>query len=751
MLTNRQIRIKPIHLHLQQQLRVLTLVIMFGAWLVSCQQAATEDITPPVPTLTSPASNGVTVVDIYTLRARVTDDQRVAGVAFMHGSDTLGVGIQEGTSGNYYYHWDTHKYANLDTVKNIYVRAEDGTGNSASSDTRRVVVDNTGVRPRAVSLTDVSAPLVGGSPDKYRLKLTWEPTVDYYFQKYLIYRDTTSAVDSNSTFIDSIITKTQSTYLDTHAMSIQKTCYYAIYVVADSLWSVASNVRGGTTGDWVNIELNQAVAVGKHAIQIHWNRSLDPYLATYQVFRTQASAIDTTRDSCVFITTDRSQNEFTDVGLQQNTRYMYRVYLTDTHGSVFATNSTALRTLTLQPVAIIGSSNITKYTATIQWEPSSDTDFSGYQMTRSPDTLFAAVHIVALETNDISKTSFTDNYLSQNQTYYYYLWVVDADTAVTGTPLAIHTRSIVPVSLNTLDPSRYRFDLSWSEYLGVRNDFKAYVVTKTVNNQLSSVDTIWSQATLTYTDENDIAYGVNHTYQIATLDTNSGVGYSNSMLAEPLRINRANVTTIQPSGQDGLVLQWDWASDPETDFQAYLINRYADLFIFKNGDTLRLRDTLMSEVPATLEWNQSVSVATIENVAQLSYTDNSINQTEQYYAYQIMVMDSRGNLEGGEILGNFVAMTLPTVTLLNPTNITAHGATLSWTPGQAADSYLLYSNLDSTGMSRDNSDLRTETVDLQFTVAGLGSGVTYWFAVWAKDSRGNFSERSNMVKVQTLF
>jgi len=164
-----------------------------------------------------------------------------------------------------------------------------------------------------------------------------------------------------------------------------------------------------------------------------------------------------------------------------------------------------------------------------------------------------------------------------------------------------------------------------------------------------------------------------------------------------------------------------------------------------------MADTLLSEVPATLEWNQSVTIATIENLAQLSYTDNSINQTEILYAYQIMVQDLRGNLEGGEVMGNFVAMTLPSVVMLSPTNITTHAATLNWAAAQAADSYLLYSNLDSTGMSRDNSVLQRETVNLQANVSGLWSGVTYWFAVWAKDSRGNYSERSNLVKVQTLF
>ena len=218
-----------------------------------------------------------------------------------------------------------------------------------------------------------------------------------------------------------------------------------------------------------------------------------------------------------------------------------------------------------------------------------------------------------------------------------------------------------------------------------------------------------------------------------------------------MRINRANVVNIQPSGQGGLVLQWEWASDPEPDFSAYQINRYSDLFIIQNGDTTRLGDNLLAQVPAALQWNQSTTVATINNIAQLSYTDNSINQNNANYGYQIMVVDSRGNMEGGEILGNFVAMTLPSVTLLAPTNLSAHSATLIWTPGQAADSYLLYSNTDSTDMNRDNSTLQLETTNLQATISGLGSGVTYWFAVWAKDSRGNYSDRSNRVKVQTLF
>ena len=356
-----------------------------------------------------------------------------------------------------------------------------------------------------------------------------------------------------------------------------------------------------------------------------------------------------------------------------------------------------------------------------------------------------------IQTTDIAATSFTDLNLAENATYYFWIWTVDLDTAVTGSPLTVNTRAITAVILQALTPGRYRFDLSWTQYLPVRNDFSAYVITKTVNDVQSGVDTIRTLTTLSYTDTNNIRYGVNHIYSVATLDTNGGVGYSNGLTAEPERIKRANVTNIQASGQGGLVLQWDWATVPEPDFQAYRINRYTDLFVLQASDTIWLADTILETVPLALQWRQSTLVTTTTNIAQLSYTDNSIDQATGTYAYQVMVEDRHGNQEGGEILGNFVAMELPTVVLAEATNITAHGATLVWTPAQAANFYLLYSNTDSTGMSRENSALQAETVNLQAAVTGLGSGVTYWYAVWAKDSRGNFSQRSNLVKVQTLF
>ncbi|MCF7802077.1 MAG: fibronectin type III domain-containing protein [Candidatus Marinimicrobia bacterium] len=727
------------------------LLFMGGVTLWQCSEPPAEDVTPPVPVIINPASDLNTAVNVYTLRARVTDNQKVAGVAFMQGTDTLGRGIQEENTSYYYYRWNTHSFANLDTVENIYVEAVDAAGNQASSETRRVVVDNRGVAPHPVEITNVSAPVTGGSIDKYQLNITWTPTNAYYFDTYLLYRSEDEQVDSLDTLIDSITIRSQSAYADTHAMGIQKSFSYCIYVVVDSIWSAKSNIKSGTTGDWVEIELDQVTPVGKHTMQVHWNRTLDPYFKSYRVYRSRFAAIDTTRDTLVFYSEDHNRNEFTDGGLHQNTNYTYQVWVTDTHGAIFKTDPVSARTLALQPAEFVGATNVTKYSATIQWEPSSDAEFSGYRLTRSADSLFMAEHDTLLVTNDVSRTAYSDLFLNGDRDYFYYLWVLDPDTLVTGPPLVVHTRSVTPVILNSLVPGRYQFEMSWSQYLPVRSDFRAYVVTKTVNDTLTPVDTIRNLTTLTYTDTKDIAYGVNHTYKIAVLDTNGGVGFSNGIMAEPLRIHRANVVNIQPSGQDGLILQWDWADQPESDFAAFQINRYTDLFILQNGDTTWIGDELLEEVPAALLWKSSQIVTTITNVAQRSYTDNAIQQSEGDYAYQIMVKDSRGNLEGGEILGNFVAMTLPSVTLLAPANITNHSATLLWTPAQAASAYELFYNTDSTGMSRDNSELVAETVNLQANVTGLGSGVTYWFAVWARDSRGNYSERSNLVKVETLF
>ena len=137
----------------------LTLLMVSG-W--QCQKPATEDITPPVVTLISPSTNLVTVIGNYTLRARVTDDRQVGGVAFMQGADTLGVGQKEGGSDKFRFNWDTHAYFNLDTVKNIYAKAIDGTGNRANSQPRNVVVDNRGVPPNPVVLQGVSPPISNG-------------------------------------------------------------------------------------------------------------------------------------------------------------------------------------------------------------------------------------------------------------------------------------------------------------------------------------------------------------------------------------------------------------------------------------------------------------------------------------------------------------------------------------------------------------------------------------------------------------
>ena len=79
-------------------------------------------------------------------------------------------------------------------------------------------------------------------------------------------------------------------------------------------------------------------------MRLQWNDLNDPDFASYALYRSETSTVDTTSELITTIT-DQTTTEFVDTGLQARKHYYYRLYFVDTTHTYSPSNSTSAMTL----------------------------------------------------------------------------------------------------------------------------------------------------------------------------------------------------------------------------------------------------------------------------------------------------------------------------------------------------------------------------------------------------------------------
>ena len=202
------------------------------------------------------------------------------------------------------------------------------------------------------------------------------------------------------------------------------------------------------------------------------------------------------------------------------------------------------------------------------------------------------------------------------------------------------------------------------------------------------------------------------------------------------------------------MVHWDWITTPEPLFDHYTLFRYSHLFVLQGGDTIWLNQNIPNPLPGTPQYLDSTKVLDIFTIDTKEYVDINTYHSAGIVGYKVAVWDTHHNFELGNMSGNYEGQAVhPATVYLNPaTNITAHSADFSWIANQPGNTYLLYSSLDTTNLTLENGTLRAVVHgQTSTTVDSLGSGILYYFAIWARDTYGNYSDRSNIIEVQTLY
>jgi fibronectin type 3 domain-containing protein len=186
--------------------------------------------------------------------------------------------------------------------------------------------------------------------------------------------------------------------------------------------------------------------ISSSELQLVWSRSDADDFASYRLFRSLTTTVDST-SFLVTILTAQSAQSYNDTGLVDEKYYYYRLYVCDKSGNAAASNRVTLRTpINDPPAAITIAANVITDTlpasVDISWVQAGDADFKSYQIFRSTIDLTGFTDAQVIATCDLIKiigtrstVSYTDH-VAVADDYYYKVMVFDKQGKYTGSNMA---------------------------------------------------------------------------------------------------------------------------------------------------------------------------------------------------------------------------------------------------------------------------------------------------------------------------
>lgn len=168
----------------------------------------------------------------------------------------------------------------------------------------------------------------------YELSLTWSQAASNDFASYRVYRDISSSVTENSELVETISTRSTTTYVDTD-LDESETYYYRIYVYNSFGLSAASNIDSATTE--ANTPPEPVVLAGRldadSTVELTWSRNHDADFESYRVYRAIAPLTSPPGDHLLIAyLNNQATDSFSDFGPDTAT-YYFKVLVFDRQGS----------------------------------------------------------------------------------------------------------------------------------------------------------------------------------------------------------------------------------------------------------------------------------------------------------------------------------------------------------------------------------------------------------------------------------
>ena len=437
-----------------------------------------------------------------------------------------------------------------------------------------------------------------------------------------------------------------------------------------------------------------ATAVSASRINLSWSASTDNVAVTgYRVFR-----------NGVLLITLGNVTAYQDNGLNAPATYVYAVQALDAAGNASglsaaasATTQVAIDTTPPSTPTNLAANVVSTSQVNLSWSASTDNDVvANYRVYRN-----SALLVV------VATTSYQDTSLSASTMYSYNVDAVDATGNVSGlsaaanatTPATDTAAPSTPIGVTANAISSSRIDLSWLASID-NVAVTGYLVFRggTFLTTLGNVTT--------YQDAG-LAAATTYSYRVHAFD---GAGNVSGQSAARSATTLAASDTTAPTTPNGLTA---------TAFSASRIN----LSWSASTDNVA--------VTAYRVYRNGVFLAALGSIT--AYQDSGLTASTAY-TYNIDAVDAAGNASGIS-------------TAAGATTLAPNTATLEWdavTFPTLSGYRVYYGTAPGSYQQPPGAGVDVGNVT-NFTVAGLGSGTRYYFAVTAYDGSNNESGYSNEV------
>ncbi len=381
------------------------------------------------------------------------------------------------------------------------------------------------------------------------LQLQWSKNEDGDFESYRLYRsEAPKAVDSTSYLVTTISDQNTLTFEDTDLKPNTEYNYQLYVFDAQGNMAGSNKVKGKTNANVAPTAVTLLTPVAPSnsytTLNLSWSQNGDSDFESYRLYRSSAAGVDTS-DQWVTTIGEHATTHYEDTGLQENTKYYYRLYVYDTGGLSAASNEVKGQTNENAPpgaVTLNVPSPIANSTSSLHlsWSQSRDDDFYCYKIYRSDSAGVSNTKSLLITTISERETgSFDDTNLKQNTSYFYRVYVYDlggkatASNEASGKTNSNDPPTAVILAQPTVEDS-VTLKLSWSENRDA--DFSQYIIYRSITSPVKTTDApiaiISNQSTTEYFDAN-LTKNTTYFYQVIVMDKDGLTSASNQVSGTP--------------------------------------------------------------------------------------------------------------------------------------------------------------------------------------------------------------------------
>ncbi|MBI5778803.1 MAG: fibronectin type III domain-containing protein [Planctomycetes bacterium] len=419
-------------------------------------------------------------------------------------------------------------------------------------------------------------------------------------------------------------------------------------------------------------------------------------------------------------TTTANTAVYTNNGLSGNTLYYYKVRAYNVTGNSDYSNVASAQTPIAPPTAPSGliTTSVTASVISLQWNDNSSNE-DNFKLERSDDN--GATYTVTY-TISANTTVYTNTGLSENTTYWYRVLAINgggssgysnAKSATTLLPLPT-----APSTMTATAASSSQINLAWQDNSSNETGFK---VERSPNGSTGWGVILTPTANSTSISNTGLSASTTYYYRILAYNATGNSGYSNNASATTFEVPPVTPTnlTISATAYNSVVLTWTDTANNETGFK-------------------------LERKPGGGSYSQ-IATPTANATA---YTDNSVSPNTTYY-YKIRAYNTAGNSG----YSNEASTTTPLPPIPNaPTGLVTNTITsvsigMQWTDNSTTEDGFKVERASAPGGPWFYLD-QVSTNITAYNNTGLGSGLTYYYRVYAYNTGGS-SGYSNVISGTT--